>query len=62
METPFLGELLIIFLILLNCVRIFLLKFGKIDSLTILAPISVVLAILQIFAWNVDIFSLSILS
>ncbi|MEE0885595.1 MAG: hypothetical protein UIB61_01670 [Treponema sp.] len=62
METPFLGELLIIFLILLNCVRIFLLKFGKIDSLTILAPISVVLAILQIFAWNVDIFSLSILA
>lgn len=60
METPFFGELLIIFLILLNCVRIFLLKFGKVDSLTILAPISVILAVFQIFAWNVDIFSLSI--
>ncbi len=62
METPFFGELLIIFLILLNCVRIFLLKFGKVDSLTILAPISVILAVFQIFAWNVDIFSLSILA
>ncbi len=62
METPFFGELLIVFLILLNCVRIFLLKFGKVDSLTVLAPISVLLAVLQIFAWNLDIFSLSLLA
>lgn len=62
METPFLGELLILFLILLNCARIFLLKFGKVDSLTILAPISVILAVFQIFAWNAELFSLSILA
>ena len=62
METPFLGDLLILFLILLNCVRIFLLKFGKVDSLTVLAPISVILAVFQIFAWNADFFSLSILA
>ena len=61
METPFFGEMLIISLILLNCARIFLLKFGKVDSLTILAPISVVLAVLQILAWNADIFSIFIL-
>lgn len=62
METPFFGEMLILFLILLNCVRIFLLKFGKVDSLTVLAPISVLLAVLQVFAWNLDIFSLLILA
>lgn len=62
METPFLGELLILFLILLNCARIFLLKFGKVDSLTVLAPISVIIAVFQIFAWNADLFSLSILA
>lgn len=61
MESPFFGEMLILFLMLLNCSRIFLLKYGKIDSLTVLAPICVILAVLQIFAWNVDIFSISIL-
>lgn len=61
METPFFGELLIISLIFLNCARIFLLKFGKVDSLTILAPISVVLAVLQILSWNADVFSIFIL-
>ncbi len=61
METPFFGELLALFLIFLNCIRIFLLKFGKIDSLTILAPLSVLCVIFQIFAWNLDIFSFFIL-
>lgn len=62
MESPFFGELLILFLIFLNCARIFLLKFGKVDSLTVLAPLSLVLAFLHIIAWNADVFSLSILA
>ena len=62
MESPFFGELLILFLIFLNCARIFLLKFGKVDSLTVLAPVSLVLAFLHIIAWNAVVFSLSILA
>lgn len=51
------GELLILFLIVLNCVRIFFLLYGKVDNLTILAPISLCLCLLQIFAWGLDVFS-----
>lgn len=51
------GELLILFLITANCARIFFLRYGKVDSLTILAPISFVLCLLQIFAWGIDVFS-----
>lgn len=61
MESSFFGEILILFLMFLNCARIFFLKYGKVDSLTILAPICLILAILQITAWNADIFSFAIL-
>lgn len=61
METPFFGEMLILFLLLLNCGRIFFLKYGKVDTLTVLAPVSIVLAVFQIIAWNADLFSISVL-
>ncbi len=61
MESSFFGEILILFLMFLNCSRIFFLKYGKVDSLTILAPICLILAVLQITAWNADIFSFAIL-
>lgn len=61
MESPFFSELLILYLLLLNCCRMFFLKYGKVDSLTILAPISVILAVLQIFAWGVSTVSIVIL-
>lgn len=60
MESPVFGELLVLFLMLLCCCRMFLLKYGKVDSLTILAPISVLLSVLQIVAWGADIFSIVI--
>lgn len=61
MESPFFGELLILYLLLLNCCRMFFLRYGKVDSLTILAPITVILAVLQIFAWGVSTVSVVIL-
>lgn len=60
MESSFFGDFLILFLIFLNCSRIFFLKYGKIDSLTILAPICLLLSVIQIYSWNADIFSLLI--
>ncbi len=61
MENSVIGELLILFLLILCCGRMFFLKFGRIDSLSILAPICVVLSVLQILAWNADILSVAIL-
>ncbi len=61
MVYPILGQILIISIILINCLRIFFLKFGKIDSLTVLAPLSVLLCIFQIIAWKVDFFSIILL-
>ncbi|MCR5495326.1 MAG: hypothetical protein K6F15_06770 [Treponema sp.] len=61
MENPVLGEWLVLFLLFLNCSRIFFLRYGKVDSLAFLAPISVIFSVLQIFAWGVDVFSFLIL-
>lgn len=60
MESPVFGELLILFMMLFCCSRMFFLKYGKVDFLTILAPLSVILSVLQIVAWGADIISLSI--
>lgn len=57
MENPVLGEWLVLFLLFLNCSRIFFLKYGKVDSLAVLAPVSILFSVLQIFAWGVDCFS-----
>lgn len=61
MENPVLGEWLILFMLILNCSRIFFLKYGKIDCLTILSPISVIFAVFQIFAWGADFYSVILL-
>ena len=34
----------------------FFLRYGKVDTLTVLAPISIILCILQIVAWGLDVF------
>lgn len=61
MANPLFGQLLILSLLFINSVRIFFLKFGKVDSLAVLAPLCVVLSVLQIIAWKADVFSLTIL-
>lgn len=61
MDSSFLGEFLILILLIFNCSRMFFLKYGKVDTLTVLAPVCVVLSVLQIIAWNADIFSIILL-
>ena len=60
MGSSILGELLILFLLILNCSRMFFLRYGKVDSLTIIAPVCLILSVLQIIAWNADIFSITL--
>ena len=60
MNSSFLGEVLILVLLVINSCRIFFLKYGKIDALTVLAPVCVILSVLQIIAWNADFFSILI--
>ncbi len=62
MINPALGEFLILFLLILNASRIFFVKYGALDSLSLLAPLSLMLSVLQIAAWNADIFSVAILA
>ena len=61
MSNAVVGILIILFLIILNCGRLFFLKFGRVDVLTLLAPLCVILSILQIIAWKADFFSLILL-
>ena len=61
MYNPILGEWLILSLLFLNCSRIFFIKYGKVDVLTVLAPICVILSVLQIVAWGVYLYSAVIL-
>ena len=61
MYNPILGDWLILALLFLNCSRIFFLKYGKIDTLTVLAPICIVLSVLQIVAWGMYLYSFAIL-
>lgn len=57
MADSAIGELLIFFLLILNSGRIFFVKRVKIDTLVILAPVCVLLAFLQIFAWGLNFFA-----
>ncbi len=57
MGNPIFSELLILFLLILNCSRIFFLKYGKIDSLAVLAPLALFFSLLHFFAWGVDVCS-----
>lgn len=53
--------MLILSLLFLNCIRIFFIKYGKVDVLTVLAPVCVILSVLQIVAWGVYLYSAVIL-
>src|SRR5574344_576392 len=55
-----LGELLVVFLLIVSCGRIFFLKYERIDTLAVLAPAAFIIRILQILAWNADIISASL--
>lgn len=57
MSNPVFGEFLILFLLLVSGVRIFFVKYGKVDTLAILAPLAAALSVLQIIAWGADSFS-----
>lgn len=61
MTSSLFGDLLILILIIINCSRMFFLRYGKVDTLTVLAPISILLCILQIIAWGADVFVLFLL-
>lgn len=52
------GELLILFLLFLTNGRVIFVKHEKRDSLVILAPVSVLLSVLQIWAWGLEFVNL----
>lgn len=60
MSHQVLGQILVLLLIIICCSRMFFLKFGKVDSLAVLAPVSVLLSVLLIFAWKINLFSVLI--
>lgn len=53
----FYGELLVFVLLLLTNLRVFFVNHVRRDPLVVLAPFTFVVAILQIFAWGIDIFT-----
>ena len=53
----FYGELLVFLLLLLTNLRVFFVNHVRRDPLVVLAPFTFVVAILQIFAWGIDIFT-----
>lgn len=54
----FYGELLILFLLLITNLRVFFVSHTRRDSLTALAPLCFCLAVLQMLAWGVDVFTI----
>jgi hypothetical protein len=61
MQYSVLGEMLIVFLLVINSSRIFFLKYERVDTLAVLAPFAVLVAVLQITAWNADFISVLLL-
>jgi hypothetical protein len=57
-----LGEMLVVFLLVINSSRIFFLKYERVDTLAVLAPLAVIVALLQIAAWNADFISILLLA
>ena len=53
----FFGELLIFVLLFITNFRVFFVKSEKRDPLVSFAPFSLILSIIQIFAWGVDLFT-----
>jgi len=62
MAYSVLGKMLIVFLLVVNSGRIFFLKYERVDTLAVLAPFAVIVALLQILAWNADLFSVLLLA
>lgn len=62
MVYSILGQIVILFIIIICCSRVFFLKFGKVDVLTVLAPLSLILTVFQIIAWKIDFFSIVLLA
>ncbi|MCK9169674.1 MAG: hypothetical protein M0P01_04605 [Treponema sp.] len=62
MTYSVLGQMLIVFLLVINSGRIFFLKYERVDTLAVLAPFAVIVALLQIIAWNADLFSVLLLA
>lgn len=56
----FVGEILILILLLITNGRIFFLRKVKQDRIVVIAPICFILSILQFFAWGIDIFIVAI--
>ena len=54
----FYGEILIFSMLLLTNGRILFLKRAKKDAIVMLAPLALLLSILQIIAWGVDFFTI----
>ena len=53
----FIGELLIFVLLFITNLRVFFVNSPKRDPLVALAPFTFILAILQVFAWGLDLFT-----
>lgn len=61
MSYSVLGEMLIVFLLIVNSGRILFLKYERIDTLAVLSPVALIIAVLQIAAWNADFSSVLLL-
>lgn len=58
-RMKFYGELLIFILLFITNARVFFIKRAKRDPLVALAPLTFILAILFVFAWGIDFFTVS---
>ncbi len=57
LNMKFYGELLVFALLFITNLRVFFVQHVRRDPLVVLAPFTFVVAILQIFAWGIDIFT-----
>lgn len=55
------GDLLVAFLLAASSARIFFLKYERLDTAAVLAPLALIVIVLQILAWNIDFISASLL-
>lgn len=53
--TPFLGEVIILLLMAVCCLRTYFIKNTRLDSLSIFAPLTLILSVLQIINWGFNI-------
>lgn len=60
MNSAYYAMLLILFLLIIDYLRVYFLKYGTLDSLSILSPICVILSILLFLSWGLSTLSLII--